>query len=87
LSWLISSCLSMSSHFFQKSIGWVQLATPDVNSTAITADASGKKLSELRYMARGESRFSYGTTPTNRHTKLRFGDFDLIFTKSCISTH
>jgi hypothetical protein len=58
-----------------------------LGSTAITADSSGNKLAELRYKARGETRYTYGTTPMKRHTKLRFWDFDLIFTKSCISTH
>lgn len=36
-----------------------------LGSTSITADASGNKLGELRYKAWGETRYTWGTTPTS----------------------
>ena len=36
-----------------------------LGSTAITADASGNKVAEMRYMPWGETRYASGTTPTD----------------------
>jgi len=38
-----------------------------LGSTAITASSAGAKLGELRYKPWGESRYTWGTTYTNRH--------------------
>jgi RHS repeat-associated protein len=49
------------------------LLTDHLGSTAITASSSGAKSAELRYKAWGETRYSYGTTPTDfRYTGQRF---------------
>jgi RHS repeat-associated protein len=38
-----------------------------LTSTAITATSAGSKSAELRYKAWGETRYTYGTTPTTYH--------------------
>ena len=53
-----------------------------VGSTNVVVDASGTKVSELRYTAWGEVRSSTGTTPTDRtYTGQRSytGDFGLMY--------
>ena len=40
------------------------LLNDHLTSTAITADSSGARFAELRYKAWGETRFTYGSTPT-----------------------
>ena len=40
------------------------LLTDHLGSTAITANSSGTRVAELRYKAWGETRYTYGTTPT-----------------------
>jgi RHS repeat-associated protein len=40
------------------------LLADHIGSTSLTTDASGVRTSELRYKAFGETRFSYGTMPT-----------------------
>ena len=40
------------------------LLTDHLGSTAITANSSGNRVAELRYKAWGETRYTYGTTPT-----------------------
>ncbi len=40
------------------------LLTDHLGSTAITANSSGSRVAELRYKAWGETRYTYGTTPT-----------------------
>ncbi|MBC7264510.1 MAG: hypothetical protein H5T64_09190 [Chloroflexi bacterium] len=40
------------------------LLTDHLGSTAITANSSGSKYGELRYRAYGETRYTWGTTPT-----------------------
>jgi RHS repeat-associated protein len=40
------------------------LVTDHLGSTAITANNSGTRTAELRYKAWGETRYTYGTTPT-----------------------
>ena len=48
------------------------LLNDHLGSTAITADANGTKTAELRFKAWGESRFTYGSTPTTyRYTGQR----------------
>jgi len=43
-----------------------------LGSTSIVADSSGSKVSDLRYRAFGETRFAWGTTPTDyRYTGQR----------------
>ena len=43
------------------------LATDHLGSTALTADGtSGARLSEIRYKPWGESRYTFGATPTQR---------------------
>ena len=43
------------------------LATDHLGSTALTADgATGARIAELRYKPWGESRYSFGATPTAR---------------------
>jgi len=42
------------------------LLTDHLGSTAITLNSSGGKIAELRYRAYGQTRYSSGTTPTNR---------------------
>ena len=44
--------------------GLFWLLTDHLGSTAITAYSSGGKKSELRYYAYGDTRYTYGTTPT-----------------------
>ena len=40
------------------------LLTDHLGSTAVTANSSGTRVAELRYRAWGETRYTYGTTPT-----------------------
>jgi len=40
------------------------LLTDHLGSTAITANSSGSRVAELRYKAWGETRYTWGTTPT-----------------------
>ena len=40
------------------------LLTDHLGSTAITANSSGTRVAELRYYAYGDTRYTYGTTPT-----------------------
>jgi RHS repeat-associated protein len=48
------------------------LLSDHLGSTSITTDTNGNKLSELRYKAWGETRYSSGTTPTSyRYTGQR----------------
>jgi RHS repeat-associated protein len=48
------------------------LLNDQLGSTAITADANGTKTAELRFKAWGESRYTYGSTPTTyRYTGQR----------------
>ncbi|MGB4977780.1 MAG: hypothetical protein WBR35_13670 [Anaerolineae bacterium] len=42
------------------------LATDHLGSTALTASETGGRLSEIRYKPWGESRYTFGTTPTQR---------------------
>jgi len=42
------------------------LLTDHLGSTALTVDSSGVKVGELRYRAYGETRYTWGTTPTSR---------------------
>ncbi|MFZ1475603.1 MAG: hypothetical protein WAV79_22015, partial [Anaerolineae bacterium] len=42
------------------------LATDHLGSTALTASETGGRLSEIRYKPWGESRYSFGATPTKR---------------------
>jgi len=41
------------------------LLTDHLGSTAITANSSGNRVAELRYKAWGETRYTWGTTPTS----------------------
>ena len=45
-------------------VSW--LATDHLGSTAVTANESGARITELRYKPWGESRYSFGVTPTAR---------------------
>jgi len=48
------------------------LLSDHLGSTSITATSSGSKTAELRYKAWGETRYTYGTTPTSqRYTGQR----------------
>jgi len=48
------------------------LLADHLGSTSITANSSGAKVAELRYKAWGETRYTYGTTPTSyRYTGQR----------------
>lgn len=47
------------------------LLTDHLGSTAVTANASGGKYGELRYKAWGETRYTWGTTPTTSHGALQ----------------
>ena len=40
------------------------LLNDHLGSTAITADSTGVKTAELRFKAWGETRYTYGSTPT-----------------------
>ena len=42
------------------------LATDHLGSTSVTADETGVRIAELRYKPWGESRYSFGATPTPR---------------------
>src|SRR5690606_1401141 len=41
------------------------LLTDHLGSTALTLNSSGSKVGELRYKAYGETRYTWGTTPTD----------------------
>ena len=41
-------------------------ATDHLGSTSVTLDSAGNVVSELRYYAYGQTRYSSGTTPTDR---------------------
>ncbi|MGB4978185.1 MAG: RHS repeat-associated core domain-containing protein [Anaerolineae bacterium] len=42
------------------------LATDHLGSTALTVSETGGRLSEIRYKPWGESRYTFGATPTQR---------------------
>ena len=42
------------------------LATDHLGSTSVTADETGVRIAELCYKPWGESRYSFGATPTQR---------------------
>jgi RHS repeat-associated protein len=58
------------------------LLSDHLGSTALTADAAGNKISELRYTAWGETRYTWGSTPTRYHYTGQYSytaDFGLYF--------
>ncbi|MFZ1507908.1 MAG: hypothetical protein WAV74_14105, partial [Anaerolineae bacterium] len=42
------------------------LATDHLDSTALIVNESGARMSEIRYKPWGESRYTFGATPTQR---------------------
>ena len=58
------------------------LLSDQLGSTSITTDANGVKVSELRYKPWGETRFTFGTTPTKYTYTGQYSnmsDFGLMF--------
>ena len=58
------------------------LETDHLGSTSVTANETGERIAELRYKPWGESRYSFGATPTQR----RFTGQVLDVVAGCIYT-